>query len=78
MTPSEDPPDVEAEVVLVRGDQVNLWRVIGCPLCGKTHTHGAGKPTDDPLSLLGYRVAHCLGPVAHGEYRLVLKSDQQE
>ena len=75
MAPSEDTPDVEAEVVLVRTDQVNLWRVLRCPYCGKPHTHGAGKPTDDPISLLGYRVAHCISPGPHGEYRLVLQSD---
>ena len=75
MNPSDDTPDVEAEVVLVPGDQVNLWRVIRCPFCGKSHTHGAGSPTDDPLRLLGHRVAHCIGPFPHPEYRLVLGPD---
>ena len=33
--------------------------VARCPLCGKTHVHGAGKPGTPGYPVLGHRVAHC-------------------
>ena len=33
--------------------------VARCPLCGKTHRHGAGKPGTPGYPVLGHRVAHC-------------------
>jgi len=33
--------------------------VFSCPLCGKTHRHGAGKPGTPEYPVLGHRVAHC-------------------
>ncbi len=36
--------------------------VARCPLCGKTHRHGAGKPGTPEYPVLGHRVAHCFDP----------------
>ena len=57
-----------ADVVLVRGERQNYWRILRCPFCHRTHQHGAGEPHQDPRDFLGTRWSHC--KEASGEYRL--------
>ena len=52
----DEPPRVIAS--LVRGRGVNQFR-IRCPYSGRTHTHGAGRPHEDPRDYADHRVAHC-------------------
>lgn len=37
------------------------WFVPCCPICGKSHTHGAGTTATEVSSYLGHRAAHCSG-----------------
>ncbi len=64
-----------AEVVLIKGDQVNQWRAICCPYCGKSHFHGAGSPQADPLSYLGHSGSHCVDQPPNRGYELVLAQE---
>lgn len=48
----------KAYVTLDRG-YPNLWKIKKCPLCGKSHVHGAGGPDYNPRKLLGHRWPHC-------------------
>ncbi|MEP7292433.1 MAG: hypothetical protein ABI835_11655 [Chloroflexota bacterium] len=51
---SRDYPIARANVV---GNQLI---VDCCPLCGCTHFHGAGDPSDSRYPAYGHRVQHCL------------------
>jgi len=44
-----------------------------CPLCGKTHVHGAGEPGTPGYPTLGHRVAHCTTGGGGGGYVLKLR-----
>jgi len=45
------------------------WRIT-CPLCTKTHDHGAGNILETPApQYLGHRAAHC--GTHHGDYYLI-------
>ena len=39
-----------------------LWRIQSCPVCGRSHVHGAGGGRKAPTSSLGHRAGHCLIP----------------
>lgn len=54
-----------------RRGQPYLAVVDDCPLCGKTHTHGAG--TDPALPHLGGRVPHCMPPRRGDTYQLAVQ-----
>lgn len=57
-----------ADVILVRGQRLNYWRILRCPFCHREHHHGAGEPHQDPRGFLGTRWSHCRE--ASGEYQL--------
>jgi hypothetical protein len=64
---AQTPPDVLARARLVVDDGGYFrWFVSCCPICGRTHSHGAGgRPSDqtDPRRFLGHRVRHCVLPL---------------
>jgi hypothetical protein len=57
-------------VTLLRQRHANYFVLVDrCPFCArKGHTHGAGRPGQDPHENLGSRLAHC-GP-GQGTYVL--------
>ncbi len=54
-----DDAQVVVEVELVRGHEVNLFRIPCCPFCSELHYHGAGRVTDEPAQFQGPREPHC-------------------
>jgi hypothetical protein len=49
-----------AYVRLVRKDYQNyVWIIDCCPLCGKSHIHGAGDDLEEISQYLGHRMSHC-------------------
>lgn len=35
------------------------WRVLDCPRCHATHSHGAGSAKEKVSQYLGHKIAHC-------------------
>ncbi len=48
-----------ARCYLKESETVRSWIIPRCPWCGKRHTHGGGKVTENPHDFLGHRIAHC-------------------
>ena len=72
MTAKSDQEIRTAECFLINSKPFRLWIVPRCPWCGKRHTHGAGRPQDNPQDFLGHRIAHCSNNIALGRgYDLV-------
>ena len=70
--PNETYPSAPAILVLGAGDWDFRWRVLYCPLCGRTHYHGGGSLSGDPRRLLTHRVSHCLKRDLKGNARNVM------
>ena len=71
-------PDAVAHITVVheRRQDVYLLVVDCCPLCGKTHTHGAGTNKDEIHTYLGHRSCHCFNPpYGNNGYNLILASE---
>ena len=54
-------PNAVARVIVVHERRQDVYSLVvdKCPLCGKTHTHGAGTNKDEVHTYLGHRTAHC-------------------
>ncbi|MHB1460440.1 MAG: hypothetical protein ACYC1M_04065 [Armatimonadota bacterium] len=77
---SPEIPDAEARVIVVheRRQDIYLLQVDKCPLCSKTHTHGAGTDPEQVHTYLGHRGAHCFNddtPNRDRGYNLILSPE---